>query len=130
MHPPSLVLRSCLPAIAVAALGTSAFAWTPPIGIPAPTFGIDETVDDATYTHWVDNSRPCTDSGNGTPAAPRCTIPNTLAAGSVVQVRGGPYSVGHETWTFNGTAAQPAYVRGPSTGPRPYLGNNADVEMI
>ena len=131
MHSPSLVLRPLLGAIVgLAALGPDAFAWTPPIGIPAPAFGIEETVDDATYTHWVDNSRPCSNSGNGSPTAPRCTIPTTLAAGSVVQVRGGPYSVGHETWTFGGTAAQPVYVRGPRSGPRPYLGNNADVEMV
>jgi hypothetical protein len=104
--------------------------WTPPIGIPAPGFGIGQTTDDATFTHWVDNSGPCTDSGNdGTPARPRCTIPTTLAAGSIVQVRGGPYSLGSQTWTLKGMASRPVYVRGPSSGPRPYLGNRANVAM-
>src|SRR5688572_29202793 len=103
--------------------------WTPPIGIPAPSFGITQATNDAAFTHWVDNSKPCTDSGNGTPARPRCTIPRTLAAGSIVQVRGGPYSIGTQTWTLNGTPSQPVYVRGPGSGPRPYLGNGASVAM-
>ena len=33
-------------------------AWIPPLGIPAPAFGIDEFVADATFTHWVDNTDP------------------------------------------------------------------------
>lgn len=110
--------------------------WKPPIGIPAPSFGIEESVDDNTYTHWVDNSGSCSDSGNGTPASPRCTIPTTLAAGSIVQVRGGPYWSNSQTrenrhrtrWTHNGTSANPVVVRGP-TGQFIDLGR-ADIEHV
>jgi hypothetical protein len=107
----------------------AAAPWTPPIGIPAPGFGITQATDDAAFTHWVDNSKPCADSRNGTPARPRCTIPTTLAEGSIVQVRGGPYTMKGQTWTLNGALGRPVYVRGPSSGPRPDLGNAADVKM-
>ena len=93
---------------------TAALAWTPPVGIPAPSFGIAQEVADTTYTHWVNNSGSCSDSGNGTPAAPRCTIPTSLPAGAVVQVRGGPYSMSDRTLSGAGTLASPVFVRGPA----------------
>jgi hypothetical protein len=93
------------------------YGYTPPIGIPAPPFGIDETVDmyvapatydftDARgtavyeissitgkpYTHFVWKEHPSsTDSNNdyGTEAKPRKSIPLTaLPAGSVVECHG------------------------------------------
>jgi hypothetical protein len=121
-----------VPALAAAAVAAAATAsaWTPPLGIPAPPFGIDQTVTENQYTHWVDNSVACTDTANnGTPARPRCTIPDTLPAGSVVQVRGGPYGMGRANWSLDGTAAQPVFVRGPSGGPLPFLGPSADVRL-
>ena len=84
-----------------------AFAdYTMPTGIPDPasywsTFDpIDGTVasvygSSTYYTHWVDStSGSCSDAGNGTPAAPRCSLPTMtgLAAGTVIQIRGGPYT--------------------------------------
>ena len=122
-------LRAVVSAIALCALAAHASAWTPPIGIPAPSFGIDQAVNDSTFTHWVDNSGVCANVGNGTPALPRCSFPDTLAAGSIVQVRGGPYALGDEFWELNGTPANPVFVRGPSTGTRPFLGADADVEI-
>lgn len=122
--------RSILTIVAALLLwsATSASAqWIPPIGIPRPSFGIEESVNDSTFTHWVDNSVACSDASNGTPANPRCTIPTTLAAGSIVQVRGGPYTIGTQTWTLNGTVSQPVFIRGPSTGPKPSLGS-ADID--
>jgi len=96
--------------------GTAASAWTPPIGIPAPPFGINETA--GPFTHYVDNSVACNDSnsaGRGSATAPRCTIPTTLAAGSVVEVHGGPYiyQLSSQTAiTCNGTVDQPVFIRG------------------
>jgi beta propeller repeat protein len=116
-------------------------AWQPPIGIPAPSFGINETVDmyngqqytfsdgrgtinypissvsGKPYTHYIDNTHPsATDSGNtyGTEAAPRNTIPTTLAPGSVVEIHGGPYTYGSRiwTWTSQGTSVNPVFIRG------------------
>src|SRR5262245_54689771 len=97
----------------------TAFAqWVPPIGIPAPPFGISETHgmygngSDARwnygngleayrtnqfgpYTHYIDNTHPsATDTSNtfGSPDRPRRTWPYPLPAGSAVQVHGGPYN--------------------------------------
>lgn len=100
--------------------GQDLTAWHPPIGIPAPSFGIKEThymyagqrydfdgdgvleageeypdAGNGPYTHYVDNTNPsATDSGNpfGTPGLPRATLPRLIEAGSVVEVHGGPYT--------------------------------------
>jgi len=103
-------------------MNCSCFAvWTPPIGIPVPSFGIDETVDmyvspanrnpaltytqnseGGYYTHYIDNTHPnATDTSNpyGTASVPRKTLPflgldvTALVAGSVVELHGGPYDV-------------------------------------
>jgi len=105
---------------------TSANALAPLIGIPTPNFGIDDThfmyagqsgysdAGDGPYTHYVDNNAGCTDSGNpnGSAANPRCNVPTTLAAGSVVELHGGPYS--EMVLNFNGTANSPIFLRGAS----------------
>jgi hypothetical protein len=84
-------------------------------GIPAPSFGLEQTAADDAYTHWVDNSGACSDSGAGTPASPRCSIPSDLAAGAKVQIRGGPYDFPSDTtWSAAGSLSNPAFVRGPS----------------
>ncbi|MCD6304247.1 MAG: tandem-95 repeat protein, partial [Planctomycetes bacterium] len=93
-------------------------SWTPPVGIPAPDFGISETYmmyadsqqylydygsgpepyhigANGPYTHYIDNTDPnATDTDNpfGTPDRPRLTIPLNLPAGSVVEVHGDDYS--------------------------------------
>ncbi|HUU19401.1 MAG TPA: putative Ig domain-containing protein [Sedimentisphaerales bacterium] len=114
-------------------------AWEPPIGIPVPSFGIDETYrmydtgadpnvrngaltyidspDAGVYTHYIDNTHgSATDTLNpyGTAAKPRLTIPKPLPVGSVVEI--------HNNITHNGsgqvriggegTAASPIFVRG------------------
>ncbi len=106
--------------------------YTPPIGIPAPSFGIDESYrmyddpsnrnavltyhqnsDGGYYTHYISDTG-CTDSSNpyGTEATPRCSLPTTMEAGSVVIMQG--ISDGNQrSLTFNCTAAQPCWFRGP-----------------
>jgi hypothetical protein len=84
-----------------------------PTGIPAPPFGYAETPPAANY--FVDNSNPAaTDVNNprGTPTRPRRSVPTTLPAGAVVEVRGGPYSTGLLTWTAQGTKSSPVFVIG------------------
>ena len=122
----SLPLRTGLLVCGLCLAAAGASAWTPPIGIPAPSFGIEEETTDATFTHWVDDSVSCSDSRPGTPAQPRCTVPSTLPAGSIVQVRSA--HPGNDDWTFNGTAAQPVIVRGP-TGAFVNLGSDADITL-
>ena len=116
-------------------------AWKPPIGIPVPSFGIEETYrmyDNESarnpsldyqesesvgyFTHYVDwTADNATDSGNpyGSIGQPRRTIPQNLPAGSVVEVHGGPYSGGKAPYGNNyfyingsGTAEHPIFVRG------------------
>ena len=102
-------------------------AWRAPIGIPEPAFGAREQApayDSTNALHfWVDNRPGCSDTANGgrgSPALPRCAIPSTLEAGSLVELRGGPY-VGDRTWTMNGTQARPVFVRGGGAQSRPAL---------
>ena len=116
-------------------------AWEPPIGIPAPSFGIEEThrmyegqtydfgsgpepykdAGNGPYTHYVDNTHPNatnTDNPYGTASKPRNVIPGALAPGSVVEVHGGPYAVGRSysrDWTWfsgTGTSERPIFIRG------------------
>lgn len=88
--------------------------YVPPLGIPAPEFGIEEShmmyttaqydfgngleaykdSGNGPYTHYVDKTdASATDTNNpyGTPEKPRLTIPQNLEAGSVVEVHNGPY---------------------------------------
>jgi hypothetical protein len=115
--------------------------WEPPIGIPVPSFGIEETYrmyDEESarnpaltykesesggyYTHYVDwTADSATDSGNpnGSIARPRRTIPQNLPAGSILEIHGGPYAGGRAPYgnnyfyiTGSGTAERPIFVRG------------------
>lgn len=108
-------------------------AWTPPIGIPAPSFGITEVAPPVPCPwtvatpgfYYVDETHPsATDSDNayGTPALPRSSIPRELPAGAVVEVHNTfvgpsqPYYI-----HANGTAAQPVFIRGASSTTKPVL---------
>ena len=128
-------------------------AWAPPIGIPAPSFGIAEAhtmyvgqpwnygsgpepyrdAGHGPYTHYVDNTNSqATDSNNtfGTPTRPRLTIPTNLPAGSVVEVHGGPYTFtvgGRTQFTANGTAANPVFIRGIGASNRPVFTRETEM---
>jgi hypothetical protein len=111
--------------------------WKPPVGIPKPEFGIEETYrmyDDPAnrnpaltytqneeggyYTHYIDSTDPnatnTTSNPYGSPSKPRRSIPMDLPEGSVVEV--------HNSTTANqadecnitgvGTAEHPIFVRG------------------
>ncbi|MBS3062172.1 MAG: LamG domain-containing protein [Candidatus Diapherotrites archaeon] len=110
--------------------------WKPPIGIPLPSFGIFEShvmyagqegysdAGNGPYTYLVDNSSSaCTDSSNrGSPQKPRCTIPSSLSAGDVVEIRGGPYSY-DDRWLFtlNGSKQKPVFFRGENSSKKPVI---------
>ena len=84
-------------------------------GVPAPPFGITEQP--GAITHYVNNKHDAatdTDNANGTPDRPRMTIPSPLAAGAVVEVRGGPYDIRRGSWTAEGTKGAPAFIKGVS----------------
>lgn len=84
-----------------------------PIGVPVPDFGIEQEA--TSYTHYVDNTfAGCSDDGPGTEAQPRCSLPSSLAAGSVVEIHGGPYpvSAGDDVFDLDGTEQEPVFLRG------------------
>jgi hypothetical protein len=115
-------------------------AYTPPAGIPAPTFGINEShrmytgkmfeaggfkygdAGHGPYTHYIDNSHPAAtneDNPFGTPERPRKDLFDRLSvslpAGSVVEIHGGPYRYdGWKRIEAQGTRDQPVFVRAPS----------------
>ena len=108
-------------------------AYDPPTGIPAPSFGIVETVESVYgssdfYTYYVDNTHPeatDTDNTHGSPERPRLTIPTTLAAGDVVQVHGGPYWPEGDRFSFRGqgTESEPIMITGSQASTDPVLTN-------
>lgn len=132
-------ISSIMASIAVATLTTLASnanaAWTAPIGIPVPPFGVNEIAPaapspwDATRTtnagyqfyYVCPSCAGATDSSNpyGYPAKPRATIPGTIAAGSVVELQGQIDS--NVSFTANGTATQPVFVRGATYATRAKL---------
>jgi len=92
----------------------AATGWVAPIGIPDPGFGIREEAP-AAPSGYVDNTSPAaTDEGNplGSPDRPRLTIPRDLAAGTAIEVHGGPYSGAGILIRGAGTADLPVFVRG------------------
>ncbi|MHC4401558.1 MAG: right-handed parallel beta-helix repeat-containing protein [Planctomycetota bacterium] len=125
--------------ITVLLVTSTVMAYDPPIGIPPPQFGIDESHlmynDDAydfgsgarayphagsgPYTHYVDNTHPgATNEDNpfGSPDKPRRDVfdgwSRTLKAGSVVEIHGGPYDyTGWRKIISQGTAAKPVFIR-------------------
>lgn len=109
-------------------------AWTPPLGIPNPPFGITQTAPPAPNPwnvstpgfYYVDASSPsATDSANpmGSAILPRRTVPLSLLAGSVVEIHG-TYSTPHSSpavITASGTAASPVFIRGVSPTAKPII---------
>jgi len=110
--------------------------WVPPIGVPAPAFGIFETVASihgqaGYFTHYVDATSPAsTDSSNpnGAPARPRRTIPTNVSAGSVVVIAGGTYTSSLIAISAAGTAAQPIIFRGLNPAAKPLLKGKLAIE--
>ena len=117
---------------------TFSYAYDPPIGIPVPSFGIDETTilydnesrrntdliytlndDGSYYTHYVDSQHSeSTDTGNsfGTAGKPRKSFPNDIPNGSIVELHHGPYEI--DLRNLNGTAEKPIFIRGISSTDR------------
>jgi hypothetical protein len=130
-------------------VGAHFATWRPPIGIPAPSFGIFESyrmyddpgkrnpalaysqnAEGGFYTHYVDNTHPqATNTSNpvGTAAKPRTSLPAAanVPPGSVIELHGGPYALGYTIYTVVGTAEQPIFLRGHSQTERVSLTSGA-----
>jgi len=118
---------------------STARAYNPPIGIPAPSFGIDEVAPpspgqwpsaEAPDYYYIDKSNAnATDSGNayGYPDKPRLTVPTaTYSAGSYVEMRGGPYTRTLKL-TFQCTQLAPCWLRGPSSVNMPIITGSINI---
>lgn len=122
------------------------YGWEPPIGIPRPEFGIDETHEmykgkmfsfstgakkypetaNGPYTHYIDNTHPdATDSNNpyGSTDKPRLTIPKEVLEGAIVEIHGGPYTVNYSIWKMSGSQNKPIFIRGIPEDSKPLLKN-------
>jgi len=104
--------------------GSIAFAWSPPVGIPAPPWPADLDVPrPALPNPWTSEqagwyfiaASGCTDAGRtyGYPGAPRCSLPASPAAGSVIVLNG--TITGDKTLGFSGTSGSPVWVMGYDT---------------
>lgn len=71
--------------------------WLPPIGIPAPDFGITQIAQDCDACTVISTSDPST--------------LQDIPAGTVVELHGGPFSGSSLTISGNGTAQAPIFVR-------------------
>lgn len=96
-------------------------AYTPPIGIPVPSFGLNEVApalpspwnNDVAGFYYIKSGG--SNSGNGFPGNPRNAIPNSgIPAGSVVVIEG-EYNTAHSSLTLNGNASAPIFIVSSST---------------
>jgi hypothetical protein len=111
--------------------------WSPPIGIPSPSFGIFEAAPPSPTPwtagtpgfYYVDATNSASSDSNnpyGTPAKPRRTLPSELPAGSVVELHG-TYDTGHSI-VAQGTSARPVYIRGASVDKRPLVRRGWEIK--
>ncbi len=113
------------------AVGQAIAAYTPPVGIPLPGFGIDEERP-ARPSSWdmeipgyyyIDQTNG-SDQTYGTPSAPRRYLPNPIPAGSYIELHGTYNSAsGGVTW-INGNGDSSPWVANVS-GPVWVVGENA-----
>lgn len=108
-----------------------------PVGVPKPSFGIEETppADPAGWPSsevagffYIDSDHPsCSDSNTyGTPNTPRCSFPSngtTLPAGGkiVLAESDNPYYLRDNAWhalTSSGTSSNPTWIVGNERGPK------------
>jgi len=111
------------------------------IGVPDPAFCLNNTAPalpaswpgaEASGYYYIDNTHPdATDTSNtyGYPNRPRVSIPVTYAAGSYVEIHGGPYdSSATLTLAVSGTSTNPVWFRGSSPTTRPTLRRTVAVQ--
>lgn len=108
-------------------VSSASFAWTPPTGIPKPAWPSDLDIARPTLPlPWTSTQSGfyfaggsgCSDSnGNGTPTAPRCSLPGTVAAGAVIVLNG--TINGESTLSYKGSPESPVWVMGYSDSNKP-----------
>jgi hypothetical protein len=132
------VVAASIALLALASAPAAAQPWTPPIGVPMPSFGVVEQAPavpspwsgETAGFYYVDNTHAlASDSVTyGTPGRPRRSLPGSVAAGSVVEVHGGPYVTGVSIGIGgNGTVGSPIFYRGVG---KPQVAANVDKRSI
>ena len=111
------------------------FAWTPPIGIPAPTWPADLDIARPTLpSPWTSDqagwyfisATSCNDSRTyGNPTAARCSIPLTPAAGDKIVMDG--TIANNKTIVSSGTSGSPVWIMGYNTGTPPTVTGVWDI---
>jgi hypothetical protein len=118
-------------ALFLAIIPSSVFAWSPPIGIPAPSWptgGIDVarpalpspwTSEKAGF-YYIDPTG-CSDTSRtyGRPGASRCSLPSSPPAGSIIVLNG--TITGSKTISYTGTSGSPIWIMGYNTSSKPTL---------
>jgi hypothetical protein len=117
--------------LAALAMPAMSFAWTAPIGVPAPAFPTDLDVARPTLPSpwsaetagfYYVSKTSCSDSrAQGTPSAPRCSLPSSVSAGAVIVISG-TYG-DEENISYRGTAADPVWIMGADPSNKPTLTN-------
>ncbi len=114
---------------------TTQAAYNPPVGIPAPSFGIDQQISDfyqrptpweqeTVGWYYIDQYHPNASNSvtYGTPDSPLQRLPVSIPAGSVVEIHG-RYDfapIGYDVVQAQGTALAPVFITsgsGTSSGP-------------
>ncbi len=96
-------------------MGSVFAAYDPPIGIPAPPFGVDEVAPalpspwDGEVAGFYYIKAGGTNTGYGSPADPRGRIPTPVDPGSVIVIEG-EYNRRHDSFTLVGTQEQPIWI--------------------
>jgi len=132
------VVTASLALFALASAPAAAQPWTPPTGVPMPSFGVVERApavpspwsSETANFYYVDNTHAlASDSVTfGTPGRPRRSLPGSVAPGSVVEVHGGPYITSVSFGIGgNGTAASPIFYRGVGS---PQIAASSDKRAI
>jgi hypothetical protein len=101
-----------------------------PFGVPAPRFGYTNEAPQfpqpwnaQVHGFYFVNGAMGSDAGNntnGTPAAPRRTIPSVLPPGACVVITN-TYGGGDLRWRFSGTPSNPIYIRGFDSNSAPAI---------
>lgn len=147
-HIISLLAPSCIVIISSFFIVDSAFAYTPPIGIPdpgnwgsihpidssAPSEPSSWTADKVGYYYVNNTANNCSDTGRGNRSVPRATLPTSIPeAGTstvLIVVEGGPYT---STWTINnanGSDEHPIWVTGKSSSSLAELAPSSNDKII
>lgn len=129
-------MRNLACALSLLLAPVTAWAWNPPVGVPVPAWPSDLDIarpsmpspwsSEQAGVYFIDPTG-CSDAGRtyGRPGAPRCSLPSSPVAGSVIVLNG--MISGNKTIAFAGTSASPIWIMGYDTANKPTLNGVWDL---